>query len=174
MQMKASIHWLCIWSCPAMQNLTSKRSSILSKMKKRNYAATKLSKISLKMLYFSLAFANSNNIQQMVVRTNYKISWLFIFVVSLCMAWRLVLWSWKQTNVQDSQSSRTGTSREHWLNSRRVKIFYTGNGLNFHFIFWIPVKKRTLNLTRLLFRISLFILSHTNISQDNKIWWLWW
>ena len=31
------------------------------------------------------------------------------------------MWSWKQTNVQVSQSSRTGTEYGHWLNSRKVK-----------------------------------------------------
>ena len=40
------------------------------------------------------------------------------------------MWSWKQTNVQFSQSSHTGTEYGHWLHSRNVNQYSkTGNDL---------------------------------------------
>ena len=36
------------------------------------------------------------------------------------------MWSWKQTNVQVSQGSCTGTEQGHWLNSRKVKYSILG------------------------------------------------
>ena len=50
------------------------------------------------------------------------------------------MWSWKQTNVQFSQSSRTGTEYGHWLNSRKVKK-YSKLGMKFKKKIKIPVGK---------------------------------
>ena len=36
------------------------------------------------------------------------------------------MWSWKQTNVQVSQSLCTWTEHGHWLNSRKVKYSILG------------------------------------------------
>jgi len=38
-----------------------------------------------------------------------------------CILGGLFMWSWKQTNVQFSHGSCTGTEYGHWLHSRKVK-----------------------------------------------------
>ena len=54
---------------PSYAEPYKQESSIFVKMKKRFYAATKLSK-SFENIFFNYAFSNSKNIKQMTVRTN--------------------------------------------------------------------------------------------------------
>ena len=76
---QTSNYQMCIWFYQAMRSHTNKISKVLPRLKKQDYATT----------------VYSNGSQDKTIKNN----WLLILGVSLCMAWRLVLWSWKQTNV---------------------------------------------------------------------------
>ena len=49
------------------------------------------------------------------------------------IAWRLMLWSWKQTIVWEFFGSRTGTHHEQKVKFQKSLIFLLGNGWKFFF-----------------------------------------
>ena len=83
------------------------------------------------------------------------------------------MWSWKQTNVQVSQSSCNGTEHGHWLNSRKVKNILHWVWIKKNISFKIPAEKaytpRTFKPRPAYFsEYPFIILSRNNISQHTQ------